>query len=157
MRAIDWFKGRTRREQVLLSLMGALIFGLCVWFGVVTPLNAWGTAAEKRYDQAAATTAAVGRDLIRISALEKAPTQRPRAAGSVEQTARDLAAADGLEIARAETIDGALVIWTENAPPTAVFGWIAALHRQGVVVSRATVLKGADGGLDVEIALDARA
>ncbi|WP_269716778.1 type II secretion system protein GspM [Caulobacter sp. NIBR2454] len=156
MSPLDWFKSSTRREQVLLALMAALVAVLILWFAVITPLKAWREGAERRYDEALAVKVAVDRDLARIAVLEKGSAGRPRASGPVEQRARQAAVEAGLDIARADTVDGDLVVWLEGASPTAAFGWLAALHREDIAVRRLTVLKNDTGGLDVEVGLAGR-
>lgn len=146
-----WFEARTRREQVLLGVMIAMLLATVAWFGLVSPIRAWRADAAERRLEAAEALASIQGDVARINAAARtAPTgsgepMEPLLIRTAEQA--------GLSLSRQQAeSDGAQTAWLEGAPPQAVFGWIATLEQaHGVTVSNLTALKAANGGLDVQV------
>lgn len=146
-----WFDGRTRRERLLLAVMAVLLGAALVWYGLVTPVQAWCDAAAERRAAAAAALASVEADIARIE--EARETDRGGGGEPIEPLLLRTAAQAGLGLARHQAeSDGAHTVWLEAAPPEVVFGWIATLERgHGVSVTNLTALKAAAGGLDVQV------
>lgn len=149
---IVWWRGRTRREHIMLGVMGALIAGLVAWYGVIAPIGAWKDAAAGRRAEAAASLQSVEADLARLNA---AAAETPSGTGEpIEPLLIRTAEAGGLVIDRQQAeADGAQTVWLQAAPAQSVFAWIAQLEQaHGVVVSSITALKSPSGsGLDVQV------
>lgn len=148
---IDWWNGRSRREQVLLGVMGALVAGFLLWFGVAAPLRGAAQDASAHLTQALADEAVVDAAVAEIARLgETAPT-RSRTA-SVDSLVAETAAAAGLEVIRIEPApDGQGVQAVVSGPSTTVLPWIALLQAEHAVSARhLTLLKGDVGMLDVD-------
>ncbi len=147
---IDWWMTRSRREQALLGVMGALLLGLLLWFGVAAPLR---TAAQ---DASAHLTRALGDEAVVDAALaeiarsgEAAPPQSP--AGPVDRLVADTAAEAGLQVIRIEASQDGSVQAVVTGPSTQVLPWIAGLQSEHAIAARhLTLLKGDVGQLDVD-------
>lgn len=149
---LPWWRARTSREKLLLSVMTALIAGVAIWYGVLSPIAAWKDAAAERRLDAAADLASVEADLARLNA--EASDRPAVAAGPIEPLLIRTAEAAGLAIDRQQAeADGAQTAWLQAVQPQAVFGWVAELERNhGVTVSNITALKSPSGsGLDVQV------
>lgn len=148
---IAWWDGRTRREQILVGAMLALILGLILWYGVIAPIHAWKADAEDRRLAASTDLALVEADLARLNADASGA---PVGSGEpIEPLLNRTAEAVSLVIDRQQAeADGAQTVWLTGAAPTALFSWIADLETtHGVTVSNITVLKSAAGsGLDAQ-------
>lgn len=148
---IAWWKGRSRREQILVGAMGALVVGLGLWFGVVQSLAEARRQASERLAEAVAVEAAVQRGLAELAALRQAAPARP-SRQPVAQAVAESAAAAGLTLSRSEPDPGGgHRVQAEAVAPAVLFPWLAALQRDhGVVASHLTVLKGEAGGLTLD-------
>jgi general secretion pathway protein M len=148
---IDWWSGRSRREQVLLGVMGALVAGFLFWFGVAAPLRGAAQDASAHLTRALADEAVVDSAVAEIARLgETAPT-RSRTA-SVDSLVAETAAAAGLEVIRIEPApDGQGVQAVVSGSSTTVLPWIALLQAEHAIAARhLTLLKGDVGMLDVD-------
>ncbi|MDP1643777.1 MAG: type II secretion system protein GspM [Phenylobacterium sp.] len=145
----DWWIGRSPREQGLLGLLGALLAGFLVWFGLAAPLQGAARGAEARLTRALADEAVVDAAVAEIARLgERAPTRRST---PVEQLVAETAASAGLDVIRIEAADGDSVQAVVSGPSTAVLPWIALLQAEHAVAARhLTLLKGDVGQLDVD-------
>jgi len=148
---MDWWSGRSRREQVLLGVMGALAAGLLLWFGVAAPLRGAAQDASAHLARALSDEAVVDAALAEVARLgERAAT--PVRSGSVEALVAETAAAAGLEVIRIEPApEGGGVQAVVSGPSTVVLPWIAALQADHAIAARhLTLLKGDVGELDVD-------
>ena len=146
-----WFEGRTRREQILLAIMGVMLIAILGWFAVVTPIQGWRENAAERRIEAADALASVQADVARINAAARSG---PTGSGEpIEPLLIRTAEQSGLTLVRQQAeSDGAQTAWLEGAPPQAAFGWIATLEAShGVTVSNLTALKSPEGGLDLQV------
>jgi general secretion pathway protein M len=150
---VMWWRGRSGREQAMLAILGALVLGLALWFGVVSPLVRARAAADARLERAIAQGAAVDRALAELAGLRKGDSATA-ARIPVEAAVTGSASAAGIVPERVETeASGAVQVILKDAAANAVFPWLLALQReQGVAASHLTVIKG-DNGLDVDTTL----
>lgn len=147
-----WWQGRSRREQLLLGVMGALLPGVLIWLLIARPLSAALDAARAREAAAAeALGAARARADVRRTGLgETAPL--PLAA-YVARSAADA----GYPNARVTASGPArATLSIEAARPQALFGWIADLETHGVAVETLRATAGADHTVAVAASLRAR-
>ena len=149
---VVWWRGRTRREQVLLGVMAGLLALVIAWYGVVAPISAWKADAAERRAEAAADLQSVEADLARLNA---AASETPAGTGEpIEPVLVRTAQAAGLSIDRQQAeADGAQTVWLQAVQPQAVFAWIAQLEQaHGVSVVNIAALKSPTGsGLDVQV------
>lgn len=147
---MDWWIGRSRREQILLGVMGALAAGLLLWFGVAAPLRGAAEDASARLTRALADEAVVDAAVTELARLgERAAT--PARAASVESLVAETAASAGLEVVRIEPAEGGGVQAVVSGASTVVLPWIAQLQADHAIAARhLTLLKGDVGELDVD-------
>ncbi len=143
--ARGWWSGRSLREQRLLMVMGALIAGIVVWFGVISPGLNWRADAAERRAAAEADLA-----LIEAGAARVAGGPSSMGADQVQAAARRAADADGVNAVFNPLDDG--VGFSINGASTAtLFGWLAALHAEHGIEARVlTVSENADATLNAE-------
>ena len=144
-RARGWWDGRSLREQRLLMVMGALIAGIVLWFGVITPSLAWRADAADRRAEAEADLA-----LIEGGAARLAGGSSSMGADQVQAAARRAADAGGVNAVFNPLDDG--VGFSVNGASTAtLFGWLGALHSEHGIEARVlTVSENADATVNAE-------
>ncbi|HVI34457.1 type II secretion system protein GspM [Phenylobacterium sp.] len=146
-----WFEGRTRREQVLLTVLAVALAAFLLWFGLYRPLAQARADAERRLDRAAATAAEVDRATVRLRAMGAAARVRPAAADPA-QAVNAAASAAGLALARVEPDpSGGVQVAVAGVSPSQLFPWLAALQTDyGVTPRHLTVIKDEQGTLSVD-------
>jgi general secretion pathway protein M len=145
---IAWLEARTRREQVLLALMAALLCAFLLLLLVYRPLAEARLEAERRYAQAAREAVAVQQAMSRIRGL-------PAAGRSSAATADALNAAAQTADVTLARIDpdpaGGVQVAVKGVAPTRVFPWLAELQRSyGLSPRHLTVIKDEQGSLSVD-------
>lgn len=145
---MSWWASRSPRERVLLGTMLALLALVLAWLLIVRPLSDALDAAKARHNAAAV-------------ALGEARARRPSAAapavaGPVDSIAAQTLAQAGFPGARvASQGPGRATINLDAARPQALFGWVGAMERRGLVVQRLRAQANADRTLSAEIVLQA--
>ncbi|QJB70384.1 type II secretion system protein GspM [Parasphingorhabdus halotolerans] len=135
----DWFLALSRREQILVGFLAVLLVITGLFYGVIRPVYAGIESAEQRYELA------IERQL-RIEtkvAVLKAPLDIKPVTGNQPLDAF-LSQSAGEEGFPVDTInaqtDGRIMMTIGSAKPTALFGWLARLETQGIVVSELNVM-----------------
>lgn len=148
---MGWWQARTRREQILLGVMGAALLAFLFWFGVQRPIAQAKAAAAVRYDRALADRAVTEAAAARISALEGRQAVQAKRVPAAEAVNASAAAA-GLTLARVEPgADGGVQAAVGGVAPAQLFGWLASLQRDyGVTPRHLTVVKDDAGGLSAD-------
>lgn len=144
----DWWALRTPRERVLVATMLALLALVLAWLAIVRPLSDALDAAKAR--QEAAALALGEARARRASALPPAPS------GPVDSLAATTLAEAGFPGARvASHGPGRATVTLDAARPQALFGWVAAMERRGLIVDRLRAQANPDRTLSAEIVLQA--
>ncbi|MDB5471675.1 MAG: hypothetical protein JWR84_3235 [Caulobacter sp.] len=143
------WEARSRREQVMLAVMGLAILLVVGWFAVLQPLNGAVKGSETRLSKAA----------DRFAQLDAAARTGglPVTTGQPLQTVVEAsAAAAGLTVdRRREETDGRLTVWLTGADPGLMMTWLTSLARaQGVAVSEMTASRTDGGLLEAQITLE---
>ena len=154
--ALLWWSGRSERERVMLGVMGVLIVILLFWLAIIRPIDTAKANALQRLD---AATVAAGKvtavaDRVRQSRALSVPTLSSPLPVAVGQAAEGA----GFTLSRLDAQGPDRVnIGISTARGPALFGWLAALGRQGVIVERITLRTNSDATLAVEGTLRVRA
>lgn len=134
----DWFLALSRREQILVGFLAFLLVITILFYGVFRPVYAGIESAEQRYELA------IERQLrieTKVAALN-APRDIELVAGNQPLDAF-LSQSAGEEGFPVDTInaqtDGRIMMTVGSAKPTALFGWLARLEGQGIVVSELNI------------------
>ena len=148
-RARDWWLGRSERERWMLGFMFGVIALLLVWLLIVRPFAAARTAGHVRL---AAATESAGRIAAAAEALKQARTSAPPVLTVALPVAVEQAAeSNGFTLSRLDVqgTDRATIAIATARPP-ALFAWLAALERQGIIVDQLTLRTNSDATLAVE-------
>lgn len=153
--ARDWWMARDQRERWLLGVMFALLGFVLFWLLLIRPINTMRDAAQLRLT---AATLDAGRIAAAADGLNQAKRIAPPSLGVALPTAIGQAAeANGFTLSR---LDGQgsdrATIAISSARTTALFTWLGALERQGIIVDKLTLRTNTDATLAVEGILRAR-
>jgi general secretion pathway protein M len=151
---LAWYSGRSPREQRLLRVMGVLMAVEIAWLAIIRPLGDAHARARERHDVAVVAHGQARAAADAIGVLEKAGG--PAVAGPLDAVVGRAAAAAGFELSQLQLREGAVGIAIEAARPQALFGWLAALETQGVIVDSLSATTNADRTLAVQATLRAR-
>jgi type II secretory pathway component PulM len=138
----SWWRARTPRERLLISLAGWLAFI------VAAPLMVWQAASGFRHDSEAALaraqSLAAAVDGLDPELVARAPALR----GSPQEVALAQATALGLTIAQVEeTGPGRVRVRFEPGDSLAVLTFIDQVTRAGFTVDRTALVRVDEGGL----------
>lgn len=146
-----WWQARTRREQILLGVMGTVLLVFVLWFGVQRPIAQAKAAAVQRYDRALAERTVVEAAAVRIVALRQGPGGQVKRIPAAEAVAASAAAASLTLASVAPEADGGVQAKVGGVAPAQLFGWLTSLQRDyGVTPRHLTVIKDEAGGLSAD-------
>lgn len=146
-----WWEARSARERWLVGAMLVLAGVVLVWLLIVRPLADALDAAKMRHGDAAVALAQA-RARARPQGMSA-----PAASGPVESIVARTAGAAGFAAARiAGQGPGRASVSLDAARPQALFGWIAQMEQQGLVVERLRASANPDHTLSAEMSLGAR-
>jgi general secretion pathway protein M len=145
-----WWTQLSRREQILVAVMLALLTGIGLWLGVLRPLAAMREEIATR--QVAATAAidevtAMGRQ-IKSARAEAVP------ALPLLERVKVSADAAGLTLEQLQKAgDGSVTLRIAAVRSPALLGWLGELEtRQGIIVERLSAVRNDDATLAVDLA-----
>jgi len=146
---------RSPRERWLLGVMLALVALVLAWLLILRPLGDMLSAARQRHGEAVEALAEARTRAAAIGGLEK---NRPAAlAGPIDSAVAAAASAAGFQLSALQPEGpGRVSLAIAAARPQALFGWIAQLEAQGLVVERLTASSNPDRTLSVQIVLRTR-
>lgn len=150
---IDWWNGRSRREQALLALMGFLAAGVLLWFGGLQPLHAAQAGAEQRLARALADEAALRSATQTLRALEAGGPPAVRQ-GDLQAAIEATALAAGLTLERAQaSAEGVQAV--ASGPAQAIGPWLMAMEQnQSSRVRHLTLLKAEGGQVQADVTFE---
>lgn len=132
-----WWAGLSQRERMLIGVMGVLIAIVAIWLGIARPVESGLQSARE------AQAAALDRNVAmraKVKALQAPQTPAAGAAGPLDQMIGQSAGDAGFTLERVQAQgENRAEIAIASARPTALFGWLAAIEGQGVVVESLTV------------------
>ena len=153
-RFLEWWRGRTQREQRLLAIMFGLAALVLAWLLVVRPLSDALDSARTRHGAAvlALAEARAREDSARLSA-GRAPAE---ATLPIDAAIGRSAAEAGFAGARI-TGEGPRMasVAIDAARPQALFAWVARLEQSGLAVARLSASANGDRTVSAEIAFRA--
>lgn len=131
----SYWMERSRREQVLLAIMGALVALVIFWLGIVRPVENGLANARARQAEALERNAHVRAKVQSLRRLPRGPTLT----APLDQLVGQSAGEAGFTLERNQPQGpGRVDIAIASAKPTAFLAWIAALEAQGVSVETLT-------------------
>ena len=155
-RFTEWWRLRSRREQVLLAIMFVLAGITLAWLLVIRPLGDSLASARERHERAVIALANARAQGAVITRLEGQRT--PPLEASLQSILSAEAARAGFALSRI-TPDGddRVSLSMTSAKPQAFFAWLDRLETgRGLVVERLNVASNSDRTLSVELTVRAR-
>ncbi|AUW58694.1 type II secretory protein PulM [Sphingobium sp. SCG-1] len=140
-----WWRELSARERVLVAIMGVLIAIVVIWLGIARPVEGALENARARQVEALDRNVAIR---AKVKLLQAMPARTPASAsGSLDQIVGQSAGEEGFTLERTQAQgEGRVEIAIASARPTALFGWLAKLEMQGVVVDTLTMQPAATAG-----------
>jgi general secretion pathway protein M len=140
---------RSRREQILLTVLAMLALLFLAWFGIASPLRRAAASADAGYTRAIQQLAIVEtarREIMGSSGIAPLPD------GGMAEAVTASAAASGMALARTRVeSEREMTIWLSAVDARTFFAWAETLRKaHGVVVSNLTATRNEEGTLDVE-------
>ncbi|QPQ53998.1 type II secretion system protein M [Allosphingosinicella flava] len=148
-RFLDWWKGRTVREQrmlVALAVVAALVLG---WLLVIRPLDAALASAKERHGQAVAALAQTRAQAKAINDLTQRPA--PALGGPLATVIGTSASEAGFTVSRLDAdANGNVTLAIAAARPQAFFAWVAEMESRGAIAANLTASANTDQTLSVQ-------
>lgn len=151
-----WFAALSTRERAGVLVAAALGIATIGWFGIIRPVSEGLAAAKTRHASAVIRLATTQGQIAAMQPLMKAGD--PVLTGTLEETVRARAASVGFVLTTVSPqTNNALLIGIASAKPTALFGWIADMERDGILVDTLSTTDNGDQTLSVQITWKVRA
>lgn len=146
-----YWNERSKREQVMLLVMAAMLAATLLWLGVWRP----GVAAREAAEARLIASVQAHEDVARQLAVLKSAS--PRVAGSSVAPVEIVAAAaqaTGFELSR-NAAEGAdrVAVEIASARTPALVAWLDALGKQGLIADQVQMTPKSDGTLSVSLVL----
>lgn len=149
-----WLAALSLREQWGIALAASMFAATLFWFGVIRPLGAAEAAARARHAEAGRRLARIEAEVAALRPLLGAPVPT----GPIEAAVRDRAAQAGFAPSTVSPQPGgALLIGIPAARPLALFGWVAAMERDGYLVEALATTDNGDQTISAQITFRPRA
>jgi len=150
---MSWWFEREPREQVLLSIMGALLALVIFWFLVLSPVLSAHEQAQSRFDKAQRNHEVVAKALPQLnpgSTVASGPLTRSQIVEAALQ--------DGIQLARVQPQgQDQITIWIENVDSRSLFGFLNRLiTEKGAALNRVTINKTDAGLLTAQFSVSVR-
>lgn len=151
----QWFAALSLREKRLVLVAVALAIVTLLWFGIIRPINDGLSSARARHNGAVLRLAETGAAMQTLKSLQRdrpAPLAVP-----LDQAIRDSATQAGFALESVTPQAGnAQQIMIASARPAALFGWIATLEADGIIVDTLSASDNGDQTVAVTMTLKAR-
>lgn len=150
--ARNWFAGLSQREKILVGVAGLLLTGLVGYYGIARPMSGVMTAAEQRYVDAVERQ---GRIDTKVAALRQpGDGTAVNFSGAIDAFVSQSAGETGIAVASVvPQSDSRVNMVVESARPTALFGWLARIEREGIAVESLNVNPAGDGTVSATMTL----
>jgi len=150
--ARNWFAGLSQREKILVGIAGLLLAGLVGYYGIARPMFGAMASAEERYVDAVERQARID---AKVSALQQPEDgQVAKFSGVIEAFVSQSAGETGIAVASVTPQpDNRVNMVVESAKPTALFGWLARIEREGIAVEALNVNPAGNGTISATLTL----
>jgi general secretion pathway protein M len=151
-KSLSWFRGLSRREQIMVGGAGALVAAVIGIYAVTLPLLAAIDAKRAQYFDAAERRGAIQAQVQDALGENAGATNLP--AGSVQQIISQSATEAGFVLDRADGSGADKVdIVMAKAKPQAFMTWLNDWEQRGLLAERLTIKAGSDGTIAVTATL----
>lgn len=147
-----WFAGLSQREKILVGIAGLLLAGLVGYYGIARPMSGAMTAAEERYINAIERQARIE---AKVAALRQPVVgQAIRINVAIDAFVSQSAGETGIAVASVTPqSDSRVNMVVESAKPTALFGWLARVEREGIAVESLSINPAGNGTISATLTL----
>ncbi len=150
--ARTWFVGLTQRERILVRIAALLVAGLVGYYGIVRPMAGAMTAAEERYVYAIERQARIEAKVAAL--LPPVDGKVANFSGKIDSFVSQSAGETGIAVGSIDPQSESRVnMLVESAKPTALFGWLARIEREGIVVESLSVNPASNGTVSATLTL----
>lgn len=148
----NWFAGLSRRERILVGIAGLLLAGMVGYYAIARPVAGAMKAAEQRYVDAVEQQARI---LVKVAALRQpADGETVRFSGAITAFVSQSAGETGIAVGSVvPQSDSRVNMVVESAKPTALFGWLARVEREGIAVESLSVDPAGNGTISATMTL----
>ncbi|MEO9599907.1 type II secretion system protein GspM [Parasphingorhabdus sp.] len=133
-----WFVRLSQREKILVGIAGLLLVGLVGYYAIVRPMVGAMESAEERYVDAVERQTRIE---AKVAALQQpADMEATKFNGALDSFVSQSAGETGIAVASVTPqSDSRVNVVVKSAKPTALFGWLARIERQGIAVEALSV------------------
>lgn len=150
--ARNWFAGLSQREKILVGIAGLLVAGLIGFYGIARPMSGAIAAAEQRYVSAVERQARIEAKVAAL--LLPVDAEIVIFTGAIDAFVSQSAGETGIAVTSVDPQpDGRVNMVVESAKPTALFGWLARIERQGIAVESLSVDPAGNGTVSATLTL----
>ncbi len=151
----SWFAALSLREKRLVLVALALAALTLFWFGLIRPVGDGLASATARHNDAVVRLAETERAVRAIADIQR--NRPPPLAAPLDALIRERATAAGFTLANlTPQPENTVQVQLSAARPAALFGWIAALEADGILVDTLTTTDNGDKTLSAVLTLKAR-
>lgn len=150
-----WWRGRDRRERVMLGAMGLMLAAFAWWYGLLWPLRALRDGAQSHYDRAVAGLQAAEAGAATLGARAEAALPPPANGEALQRRILDSARDAGLAPSRQRSDGGGFSVGFDRVSPPTLFAWLETLRRQHGIAPLSLRVARADGSARAEVAFAA--
>lgn len=148
----NWFAGLSQRERILVGIAGLLLAGLVGYYGIARPMFGAMTSAEERYVEAVERQARIEAKVVALQ--QPVDGQVTRFSGAIDTFVSQSAGETGIAVASVTPqSDSRVNMVVESAKPTALFGWLARVEREGIAVESLSVNPAGNGAVSATMTL----
>ncbi|MEH6828029.1 type II secretion system protein GspM [Parasphingorhabdus sp.] len=150
--ARNWFVGLSQREKIMVGIAGLLLAGLVGYYGIARPMFGAMTAAEERYVGAVERQVRID---AKVAALQQpVDGQVAKFSGAIDAFVGQSAGETGIAVASVTPqSDSRVNMVVESAKPTALFGWLARIEREGIAVESLSINPAGNGTISANLTL----
>lgn len=147
-----WFTGLSQREKILVGIAGLLLAGLVGYYGIARPMFGAMASAEERYVDVVERQARIE---AKVAALQQPVDGRvAKFSGAIDAFVSQSAGETGIAVASVTPqSDNRVNMVVESAKPTALFGWLARIEREGIAVESLSVNPAGNGAVSATLTL----
>ena len=152
--ARDWWQGLTRREHILLSILGVLLVAMAGYLALWRPVNLY--LESGRVAQAAALDRLAMTQAM-VAEIRRAPATPASEAINVGALINQSAIEAGFTLSKNEPKqDGEVAVVINSVKGRGLMSWLAMLERKGIFVRTASVRTNGDGTITFDAVLRGR-